>query len=146
MHLGFCIAMKLIEGDVFVDQMVEENIGRPDLLAICERVDVLRDEEREKRGRPFARGADVEVVLKNGKRAAKTVDNFLGSYQRPMTDEQMATKYRRLASKTLSPEGVAELERHRKESRSCADGRRSCRGPEGYWSRVADTSSRSLNF
>ena len=33
MHLGFCIAMKLIDGEVFVDHMVEENIARPDLLA-----------------------------------------------------------------------------------------------------------------
>ena len=79
MHLGFCIGMKLIDGDVFVDQMVEENIGRPDLLAFCERVDVIRDEEREKKGRAFARGADVEVVLKNGKMLRKTVDNFLGA-------------------------------------------------------------------
>jgi aconitate decarboxylase len=110
MHLGFCIALKLIEGEVFVDQMVEENIARPDLLALCNRVDVVRDEEREKKGRPFARGADVEVILKNRKALRKTVDNFLGSYQRPMTDEQMAAKFRRLASKTLSTENVKELE------------------------------------
>jgi aconitate decarboxylase len=111
MHLGFCIATKLIDGEVFVDQMVEENIARPDLLALCNRVDVVRDEEREKKGRPFARGAEVEVVLKDGKTLSKTVDNFLGSYQRPMTDEQMAVKFRRLASKTLSTKNVEELER-----------------------------------
>ena len=111
MHLGFCIGMKLIDGEVFVDHMVEKNIARPDILAICERVDVVRDENREKKGRPFARGAAVEVVLKNGKTLTKTVDNFLGSFQKPMSDEQMAQKYRRLAGKTLSPERVAELER-----------------------------------
>jgi aconitate decarboxylase len=111
MHLGFCIAMKLIDGEVFVDQMVEANIARPDLLALCNRVNVVRSPEREQKGRPFARGADVEVVLTNGRTLQKTVDNFLGSYQRPMTDEQMATKFRRLASKAISPEKVAELER-----------------------------------
>ena len=110
MHLGFCTAMKLIDGEVFVDQMVEENIARPDLMEFCRRVDVLRSPERETRGRAFARGADVEVVLKNGKTLKKTVDNFLGSYQRPMTDEQMAVKFRRLASKALAPAKVAELE------------------------------------
>jgi aconitate decarboxylase len=52
----------------------------------------------------------VEVILKNRKALRKTVDNFLGSYQRPMTDEQMAAKFRRLASKTLSTENVKELE------------------------------------
>ena len=64
---------------------------------------------REK-GRAFARGADVEVVLKNGRTLKKTVDNFLGSYQRPMTDEQMAASSGAWQSKTLSPENVAELE------------------------------------
>jgi len=111
MHLGFCIAMKLIDGEVFVDQMVEANMGRPDLLAFATRVDCLRDEEREKKGRAFARGADVEVLLKDGRVIRKVVDNFLGSWQKPMSDEQMAVKFRRLAAKSLSPRNVNELER-----------------------------------
>jgi 2-methylcitrate dehydratase PrpD len=111
MHLGFCIAMKLIDGEVFVDQMTEENMGRADLLAFAKRVDCVRDEAREKKGRPFARGADVEVQLKDGRVIRKVVDNFLGSWQKPMSDEQMAQKYRRLAAKSLAPESVKELER-----------------------------------
>lgn len=110
MHLGFCIAMKLIEGEVFVDQMIDENIGRPDLVEFSKRVVAVRNGERERKGRPFARGADVKVILRNGRALNKTVDNFLGSYQRPMDDEQMRTKYRRLASKTLSQGSVTELE------------------------------------
>ncbi|WP_309961179.1 MmgE/PrpD family protein [Variovorax guangxiensis] len=111
MHLGFCIAMKLIDGEVFVDQMVEENMGRPDLLAFAKRVDCLRDESREQKGRSFARGTDVEVVLKDGRVIHKVVDHFLGSWQKPMSDEQMAAKYRRLAAKTLPQRNVDELER-----------------------------------
>jgi 2-methylcitrate dehydratase PrpD len=111
MHLGFCIGLQLIEGEVFVDSMLERNIDRPDLLAFCERVDVVRDEEREKKGRPFARGARVEVLLKDGRMLERTVDHFLGSYQRPMSEEQMAQKYRRLAGKALAPQQVVELER-----------------------------------
>jgi 2-methylcitrate dehydratase PrpD len=110
MHLGFCIGMKLIDGEVFVDQMVEENVARPDLIEFSKRVNVVRDEERERKGRPFARGTDVEIVLKDGTTLKKTLDHFLGSYQRPMTDEQMASKFRRLASRALSPDSVTELE------------------------------------
>jgi aconitate decarboxylase len=109
--VGFCIAMKLIDGEVFVDEMVEKNMARPDLIAFARRVDCVRDEEREKKGRSFARGTDVEVRLKDGRVIRKVVDNFLGSWQRPMTDEQMAVKYRRLAAKSLAPESVKELER-----------------------------------
>ncbi|MNY17597.1 hypothetical protein D3C86_1509230 [compost metagenome] len=72
---------------------------------------MVRDEAREKKGRAYARGADVEVVLKDGRTLNRTVDNFLGSYQRPMSDEQMAVKFRRLAEKTLSPTRTRELER-----------------------------------
>ena len=109
MHLGFCIGMKLLEGEVFVDQMIENNIARPDVLALCERVEVLRDEEREKKGRPFARGADVEVRLKNGDVLRKVSDHFLGSFQKPMSESQMIGKYERLASKTLAPQAVTQL-------------------------------------
>ncbi len=110
MHMGFCVAMKLIDGEVFVDQMTESNIGRPALVAFANRVNVVRDEAREEKGRPYARGASVNIVLKNGKTLNKTVDFFLGSYLRPMTSAQMSAKYRRLASRTLSPEKVAAIE------------------------------------
>ncbi|XAH22016.1 MmgE/PrpD family protein [Xylophilus sp. GW821-FHT01B05] len=111
MHLGFCIAMKLIDGEVFVDQMTADNIGRPELVAFAnERVSVVRNEARERKGRAFARGADVEVRLKDGRTLHKTVDNFLGSFQRPMSDEQMAQKYRRLARKSISAERTEEIE------------------------------------
>jgi 2-methylcitrate dehydratase PrpD len=53
----------------------------------------------------------VEVVLKNGATLTKTVDNFIGSYQRPMSDEQMAAKFRLLAAKALPTDAVERLER-----------------------------------
>lgn len=111
MHIGFCVAMKLIDGEVFVEQMTDHNIGRPDLVAFANRVTVTRDLEREAQGRPYARGARVEVCLKNGQMLTKTVDFFLGSTRNPMSHEQMAAKYRRLASKTLSADKVSDIER-----------------------------------
>ena len=71
---------------------------------------MIRDHEREQKGRPLARGAEVTVKLKNGKTLKKTVDYFLGSYLRPMSDAQMAAKYRRLALRTLPADKVAEIE------------------------------------
>lgn len=110
MHIGFCIATKLIEGEVFVDQMKQSNIGRPDLMALCERVTAVRDPEREAKGRPFARGATVEVLKKDGTMMTRTIDNFLGSLQRPMSSGQMAQKFRRLAATALDERKVTELE------------------------------------
>jgi 2-methylcitrate dehydratase PrpD len=110
MHLGFCVAMKLIEGEVFVEQMTEQNVARPDLVDLANRVTVVHSPEREEKGRPLARGTDIEVRLKNGRVLKKTVDYFLGSYLRPMTHEQMAVKFRRLASKAIPQNGVKALE------------------------------------
>jgi 2-methylcitrate dehydratase PrpD len=102
--------MKLIDGEVFVDQMVEENIARPDLVELANRVKVIRSREREQKGIAYARGAEVEVALKDGRTLKKTVDFYVGSSQRPMTDTQIATKFRRLASKSLASQNVTELE------------------------------------
>jgi aconitate decarboxylase len=110
MHIGFGIAMMLIEGDVFVDQMVDANIARPDLVELANRVKVIRDFEREKMPRPYHRGADVVVKLTDGTVFRKTADFFIGTYERPMTDAQMSEKYRKLASKTFAADKVLEIE------------------------------------
>jgi 2-methylcitrate dehydratase PrpD len=110
MHIGFGIAMMLIEGDVFVDQMVDANVGRPDLVELANRVKVIRDLEREKMPRPYHRGAEVEVTLRNGTVLRKTADFFIGTFERPMTDAQMSEKYRKLASKTFATDKVETIE------------------------------------
>jgi aconitate decarboxylase len=110
MNLGFCVATMLVEGEVFVDQMVETNIARPDLVALARLVKAVRDPAREQMGRDLARGSRVEVRLKDGRTLSKTVDFFLGSHHRPFTDEQVIAKFRKLASRTLPPASVARIE------------------------------------
>ena len=111
LHTGFCVAMRLLEGDVFVDQMVEENIARPDLVDLANRVRNVRTVEREQKGNDYRYGADVEVTLKDGTTLKKTVDFPTGSNFRPLTSEQMASKFRRLAAKALPQSKVAEIEK-----------------------------------
>jgi aconitate decarboxylase len=111
MHTGFCIATRLIEGDVFVDQMIEENVARPDLVELANRVHVVRDEKREKMGNDYRKGSDILVKLKNGKVLNKIVDFPLGSDRRPLTSEQMAKKFRRLAAKVLPKRKVSQIEK-----------------------------------
>ena len=110
MNLGFCIAMQLIEGEVFVDQMVERNIARADLVELAHRVKAVRDMEREHKGRDFARGAAVEVRLKDGRVLKRVVDHFVGSHHRPMTEAQIVAKFRKVASKTLPASAVDAIE------------------------------------
>jgi 2-methylcitrate dehydratase PrpD len=90
--------------------MVDENVARPDLVELANRVKVIRDLEREKMPRAYRRGAEVEVRLTNGTVLRKTADFFIGTFERPMTDAQMSEKYRKLASKTFAADKVAEIE------------------------------------
>jgi len=110
MNLGFCIAMQLIEGQAFVDQMVEANIARPDLVSLASRVRAVRSVERERQPASFHRGAAVEVRLKNGQVLRRTVDHYLGSHHRPLTEAQVLAKFRGLAARTVAPETVAAIE------------------------------------
>ncbi len=110
MHAGFCIAMQLIEGAVFVDQMIEENVGRSDLVALANRVKVVRNADREHKHPDYHKGCDVTVRLNDGGILRKTVDFRPGSARRPLTDEQMRAKFVRLGSKRLTGAKLAELE------------------------------------
>jgi aconitate decarboxylase len=110
MNTGFCVALRLIEGDVFVDQMVEANVARPDLVALAHRVKVVRDVDRERMGDEYRRGSTVEVRLNNGRVLRKTVDFCRGSPQRPLSGHEMAAKFRRLAATALAASKVAQIE------------------------------------
>lgn len=109
-HLGFCTALLLIEGNVFVDQMVEDNIGRADIIELANRIRGFRSLEREQRGHQFRKGADVTVRLRNGKTLQKTIEDRPGSQRLPLTSEESSAKYRQLAGKVLDDRQLAELE------------------------------------
>jgi 2-methylcitrate dehydratase PrpD len=110
MNLGFGIAMQVIEGRAFVDQMVEANIARPDLVALAGRVRAVRCVERERQPASLHRGASVQVRLKDGRVLHRTVDHYLGSHHRPLSEEQVLAKFRQLAARTVPPEAVAAIE------------------------------------
>lgn len=110
MNLGFCVAMMLIEGEAFVDQMVEKNIARPDLVDMARRVKAVRDPAREEKGLKYARGAEVEVRLKNGGTLRQVMDFFVGSHHRPLSRVQILAKFRGLAARSLPPASVARIE------------------------------------
>jgi aconitate decarboxylase len=108
MHLGFGIATQIIEGRTFVDEMVEANVAREDLVALARKVRGVRDTTRESMSQRYHRGAEVEIRLKDGRAFKKTVDFFLGSHHRPLTDNQIVEKFRTLGKRTL---GTAALHR-----------------------------------
>jgi 2-methylcitrate dehydratase PrpD len=111
MHLGFCVAMQLIEGDVFIDQMIDANVGRPDLVALANRVQVVRDPEREKKSELYRRGCSMEVMLTSGTILRKTVDFAPGTEHEPLGADEISAKFRRLAARTFPEPRIAAIEK-----------------------------------
>jgi len=101
MNLGFGIAMQIIEGQTFVDEMVDANVDRPDLMELARKVRGERDEKREQAPRNLHRGAEVEIRTKDGRSLSKVVDFFVGSHHRPLSDEQITAKFRALGLKAF---------------------------------------------
>lgn len=102
MNLGFGIALQVIEGETFVDQMVLGNVARDDLMALARKVRGQRDEAREAAPFKFHRGAEVEIITTDGRHLSKVVDFFVGSHHRPLSDDQIMAKFRTLGSKAFA--------------------------------------------
>jgi len=89
---------------------VEKNVARPDLVELANRVKTVRDPAREQQPPQYHRGASVEVKLKSGETLHKTVDFFVGSHHRPLSEAQVVAKFRNLASRTLPLEQISKIE------------------------------------
>lgn len=110
MNLGFGIAMQIIEGQTFVDEMVDANVARPDLMALAHKVRGERDEARERAPRNLHRGAEVEIRTKDGRSLSKVVDFFVGSHHRPLRDEQITAKFRTLGVQAFALPVLEQIE------------------------------------
>jgi 2-methylcitrate dehydratase PrpD len=73
-------------------------------------VTAVRDPEREQKPSQYHRGSRVEVRLKSGETLDKTVDFFVGSHHRPLSEAQVVAKFRNLASRSMSADDVARIE------------------------------------
>lgn len=104
LNLSFCVATWLIEGACFVDQFSEAIVADPARMALAERVECVEDPAITAEGPNMRHKVHVEVTLKDGTVLRDTVVTGRGSEQRFGSDEDIADKFRTLATKVLSPE------------------------------------------
>lgn len=100
----FCVAAALTDGDVTLATFSPEQLGRPELLALASRVEVLFDD--------VAKGATVSVGTKRGDNLSSRVDAPLGSLSRPISDAQLQSKFRdccRRSVTALSEDQITDL-------------------------------------
>lgn len=100
--LCFCVAAAWHRGRFTLDEMREPAYTDPEILALRSRIELVRDEARESFD-----GCSMEIEFADGTRESTSVEAFLGSPGRRMTDEELAQIFQASAGGIL-PAGRSE--------------------------------------
>ncbi|MSR57448.1 MAG: MmgE/PrpD family protein [Planctomycetaceae bacterium] len=99
--LPYCTAVALTDGDVSLDSFSEARLRDESLLALVAKIKIHRDAALTAR---YPRGIPnrLVVTLDNGRQFTAENEFPRGHDQNPMTDDEVETKFRRLAQGRLS--------------------------------------------
>jgi 2-methylcitrate dehydratase len=99
--IPYASAVILMYGTIDDRYYDERYLRDPDLLALVKRVRCLPSEEADAREKE-CHLCDLELVLKSGERKSVRVEHTRGHWQNPMSDAEMAEKFRSLARRQLA--------------------------------------------
>ena len=100
--LCFCVAAAWHRGRFTLDEMRESAYTDPEILALRSRIELIPDESR-----PSFDGCAMEIRFSDGSVESTSVDAFLGSPGRRMSDGELAAIFRASAEPVL-PTGRAD--------------------------------------
>jgi aconitate decarboxylase len=107
MNCFYTSAVKLLDGEVFIDQFAESRLADPQVLALIERIKIAHDPVFDAGGASTRHAVRVEAELNNGSVKTVSVEQRRGSSRFPLTREEIVRKFRGLAKVVLS-DGAAE--------------------------------------
>ncbi len=100
----YSVACAILDGNVTFNHFTEEAIQRADILALLQRTKSYIDPEIEKAfAEKAATSARVRIKMKDGKEFEKKIDIPKGHSQNPMTEEELAEKFRYCAAHAARP-------------------------------------------
>ena len=93
LNLQYCLAIMLLENDVFVEQFTEEKIAAPRVLDMVRRIEVVyRPDLDAAAGGLVSPVTQIAVVLKDGRRLAQT-GRTRGTADDPVTRAEIVAKF-----------------------------------------------------
>jgi 2-methylcitrate dehydratase PrpD len=109
MNLQYCLAMMLLEGEVFIDQFAEHRLREPAVLELVSRISVRHDPRLDENATtPKPRDTTVEVTLRDGTVLRQRENRYLLSFgEDPNASERVIAKFRRSTAGHVS-ESAAE--------------------------------------
>jgi len=109
MNAYYTSAVKLLDGDVFIDQFAESRLGDPRVMALIERIRIAHDPAFDAGGAGTRHAVRVEAELNDGKTWTENVDQRRGSSRYPLTRADIERKFRGLAKVVLSPDSAEKI-------------------------------------
>lgn len=109
LNLPYCVAVLLLEGDVFVDQFSEELVADPRRIEVSRLVEVVEDPSITARGKTYRHMVKVEVFLRDGTRLEETRESPEGSEHSFASTDTVVNKFRKLASRRIGTEAAERL-------------------------------------
>jgi 2-methylcitrate dehydratase PrpD len=103
----YTAAVKLLDGEAFIDQYREDRLADPHILELIGRMQILHDPELDAGGAAKRHTVRVEARLRDGRTLDAVVQNRLGSAERPISRSNIERKFRQLTRGRLS-QGAAD--------------------------------------
>ena len=110
MNIPYVVAVTALEGNIFIDQFTEEKIKDPRIIEFSRKVGVNPDPELDKLGPEFRHVVIAEITTVDGRTFSRRVETARGSDLRPMSTDEVISKFRLLAGKVLSDKRIDELQ------------------------------------
>ena len=109
LNLQYCLAIMLLENDVFIEQFTEEKIASPKVLDLVRRINVHHDPALDDApGGTIARDTIIEITMKNGEKLRQrgTVRGYEGN---PVTYDEVVAKFRKTSHNRITEAQQDEL-------------------------------------
>jgi aconitate decarboxylase len=105
----YAAASKLRDGQVFAEQYRAEKLADPATLAMIERMRIVHDPVLDAGGTAKRHASRVEAVLSNGETLSVFTEQRRGSSHRPLTRDEIVSKYRLLTERILGADAIEDL-------------------------------------
>jgi aconitate decarboxylase len=104
----YTAAVKLLDGEAFIDQYQQDRLADPAVLSLITRMKFVHDPELDLGGAAKRHAVKVEARLTTGKTLTTYIEQRLGSAARPVSNEIVVAKFRRLAAAALGADQIEE--------------------------------------
>ena len=121
MNGAYAAAVKLLDGDAFVDQYREERLADPRVLALIGRIAIDHDPALDEGGAAKRHASWVEADLTDGTRLRSFTEQRRGSSHHPLGADEIAAKFERTAGASLPSAAVRAVRGIVEHIEDCAD-------------------------